>query len=185
MVGSKKGDPKRGIRPSNHLKTTFKSLLSYHLSGSPFSDPPLGDGECLQRSGPASRPTKHHGQGKWPRASSISWPTHKPRYHFKEACYYPFIQPTFQTQNVRYPDLKVNVNILNFGLTSRKSTLQSLKQRKDHLRAVDFSLRKASSLECSAKDLLALRILSMKLGNPADFAAQIFQGLIISGNFSP
>ena len=36
-----KGDPKRGIRPTNHLKVTFRSLKSDHFSRSP----PLGDSE--------------------------------------------------------------------------------------------------------------------------------------------
>ena len=41
----KTGIRKGGIRPSNHLTVTFKSLKSSLRFGSPFSDPPLGDGE--------------------------------------------------------------------------------------------------------------------------------------------
>ena len=41
-----KGDQKRGIRPTNHVKATFKSLTSDLFAISPLSDPPLGDGEC-------------------------------------------------------------------------------------------------------------------------------------------
>ena len=41
------GDPKRGILPTNLSKVTFKSLKSDYFPGSPFSDPPLGDGEMM------------------------------------------------------------------------------------------------------------------------------------------
>ena len=44
------GNPKRGIlpnkSPAGQFRATFKSLESYLSSGSPFSDPPLGDGEA-------------------------------------------------------------------------------------------------------------------------------------------
>ena len=40
-----RGDQKRRIRPNNHLDVTFKSFESYLFPRSPFSDPPLGDGE--------------------------------------------------------------------------------------------------------------------------------------------
>ena len=46
-----KGDPKRGTRPTNHLKVIFQSLKSKLFSGSPFSDPPFGGGESCASMG--------------------------------------------------------------------------------------------------------------------------------------